>query len=127
MAGKRICLLIDDDADDQHFFSVVLKQVSENVDLIVAKDAQTAMQILRQDPSPDYIFLDLNLPGIDGYEFLLHLKRDIKHRKIPVIVYSAIDDETQIAKTKKLGAADFFTKTYKLYELEALLRKYIKD
>jgi PleD family two-component response regulator len=124
---QKICLLIDDDKDDQEFFNHALQKVSPNTRLVVAGDAMEAVKLLREEIPPDYIFLDLYLPGIDGYEFLLQLKRDIKHRRIPVIIYSTLDDPAQITRTKKLGASDFFTKTYKLYELENLLRKYVQQ
>ena len=121
----KLCLLIDDDKDDQDFFHDALNDVSPEAQLIIAPDATTAIKILREEQPPDLIFLDLYLPGIDGYEFLIQLKRDMRHRRIPVIVYSQLDDEHQMTKTKKLGAADFFTKTRERNLLQNLLRKYV--
>jgi CheY-like chemotaxis protein len=119
--SQKVCLLIDDDKDDQDFFHEALNHVSPETQLIIAADAPTAIKILREEQIPDCIFLDLYLPGIDGYEFLIH----IRHRKIPVIVYSQMEDKDQLLKTKKLGAADFFTKTPISTELQGLLRRYI--
>jgi CheY-like chemotaxis protein len=121
----KVCLLIDDDKEDQLFFAEALGKINGEVKLVIAEDASSAMAILREGTPPDYVFLDLFLPGIDGYEFLLHLKRDIKHRRIPVIIYSRLNDPSQAAKSKKLGASDYLSKTYDVYELKELLKKYI--
>jgi len=123
--SQKVCLLIDDDKDDQDFFQDALNSISPDTQLIIATDAPTALRILREENAPDYIFLDLYLPGVDGYEFLIQLKRDMRHRRIPVIVYSQLNDQNQMTKTKKLGAADYFTKTHERSSLQALLRKYV--
>ncbi len=121
---RKTCLLIDDDQDDRDFFSSVLTMVSPETRLVTANDAVSARTLLRDDAPPDYIFLDLFLPGIDGYEFLLHLKRDINHRRIPVIVYSQVSNHIEIAKIKKFGAIDFFVKSGVTEELRRQLERY---
>lgn len=126
MHEEKTCLLIDDDQEDQVFFQRALQRVSPATRLIVADDATAAIKILREEQPPDCIFLDLRLPGMDGYEFLLHLKRNIKHRRIPVIIYSVLSDPEKINHARKLGASDFLTKSHKTMELETLLVKYIK-
>jgi len=121
----KTCLLIDDDREDREFFSTVLARVSPEINLVTAADAETARKLLRENDSPDYIFLDLFLPGIDGYEFLLQLKRDINHRRIPVIVYSQMNDHVEISKIKKYGALDFFVKSGEVSELQKQLERYL--
>src|SRR4051812_13661820 len=97
---RKICLLVEDDSEDQDFFRNVLKKISADTLLVIAPDAESAIKMLRAEKTPDFIVLDIFLPGIDGYELLLHLKRDIRHRKIPIIILSSLEDETEIQKLK---------------------------
>ncbi len=123
----KTCLLIDDDREDREFFSSVLAIVCPGIELLTVADAESARKLLRENVSPDYIFLDLFLPGIDGYEFLLQLKRDINHRRIPVIVYSVVNDNVEISKIKKYGALDFFVKSAEPSELQRQLERYFGE
>ena len=67
------------------------------------------------------------MPRMNGFEFLAAMKKSKILRDIPVIVYSTTSQPAQIEKVKKLGATEFFTKTYKYQELCDLLRKYFGD
>jgi len=128
MKQPKICLLVDDDPDDQEVFLNALSDVSASALCLVAADGDRALEILHNEETiPDYIFLDLNMPRMNGFEFLAAMKKSKILKDIPVIVYSTTSQPTQIEKAKKLGAADFFTKTYKYQELCALLEKYFGD
>lgn len=121
----KICLLVDDDPDDQEVFLTALGDVSSNAVCLVAADGNRALELLHnKDTIPDYIFLDLNMPRMNGFEFLAAMKKSKLLKKIPVIVYSTTTQTSQIELVKDLGAAEFFTKTYKYNDLCTLLRKY---
>ncbi len=125
MKRPKTCLLIDDDADDQEVFLTALRDVSATAVCLIAPDGDRALKLLNEGKAvPDYIFLDLNMPRMDGFEFLVAVKESKSLRDIPVIVYSTTTHHEQVAKVKKLGAKEFFTKTYKYKDLCALLRKY---
>jgi CheY-like chemotaxis protein len=125
MVEPKICLLVDDDPDDQEVFLAALGDVSGSALCLIAPNGDTALALLNnKETIPDYIFLDLNMPRMDGFEFLTALKKNSVLRSIPVIVYSTTTLQTHIEKAKKLGAAEFFTKTYKYDELCSLLKKY---
>lgn len=128
MKAPKICLLVDDDPDDQEVFLTALNDVSETALCLVAPDGDRALELLHNDETiPDYIFLDLNMPRMNGFEFLTAIKKSKILKDIPVIVYSTTSQPSQIEKAKKLGASEFFTKTYKYKELCALLTKYFGD
>lgn len=128
MKRPKICLLVDDDPDDQEVFLTALNDVSSTALCLVAPDGDRALEILHNEETiPDYIFLDLNMPRMNGFEFLAAMKKSKILRDIPVIVYSTTSQPTQIEKVKKLGATEFFTKTYKYKDLCTLLRKYFGD
>jgi CheY-like chemotaxis protein len=128
MIEPKICLLVDDDPDDQEVFLTALGDVSPDVLCLIAPDGDRALELLHnKETIPDYIFLDLNMPRMNGFEFLAAIKKSKVLKDIPVIVYSTTSQQTQIEKAKKLGATEFFTKTYKYNELCLLLRRYFSE
>ena len=128
MKQPKICLLVDDDPDDQEVFLTALGDVSASALCLIAADGDRALELLHNEETfPDYIFLDLNMPRMNGFEFLAAVKKSKILKNIPVIVYSTTSQPSQIEKVKKLGATEFFTKTYKYQELCALLKKYFGD
>lgn len=71
---------------------------------------------------PNLILLDVDMPGMDGYEILSRLKHSLAYAKIPVIFLSARDDADSIEKGFSLGAADFVTKPYLPQHLNAVVK-----
>jgi CheY-like chemotaxis protein len=67
--------------------------------------------------SPDIIFLDLNMPRMNGLEFLKAIKTHRSYKRIPVIIYTTSSNPEDIRKTKDLGATDFVTKPSDFDEL----------
>lgn len=125
MNGWKTCLLVDDDPDDQEVFLNALKEVSVNARCLVASDGDRALELLHhEETTPDYIFLDLNMPRMNGFDFLAAMRKSKILCNIPVIVYSTTSQRSQIEKAKKLGAAAFFTKTYKYRDLCTMLQTY---
>lgn len=106
------CFLIDDDVDDQEIFYLALKEVNKAVDCIYASDAVQALEKLKNDPSftPQCIFLDMNMPRVDGKQCLLSIKDIDRLKDVPVFMYSTYADAKTITEVKQLGAADFIIK-----------------
>ena len=128
MKEPKICLLVDDDPDDQEVFLSAMSDVCSTTLCLVAPDGDRALELLHNEETiPDYIFLDLNMPRMNGFEFLAAIKKSKILQNIPVIVYSTTSQPGQIDKARKLGATEFFTKTYKYEELRSLLKKYFGD
>jgi CheY-like chemotaxis protein len=110
MAYKNI-LLVDDDMDDQEIFLTAVSQLSDMVDCTALSDATDALHKLGTgDIEPDVIFLDLNMPVMNGQQFLTAIKKNTTLSAIPVIIFSTSSDPATIALTRQLGASDFITK-----------------
>jgi chemosensory pili system protein ChpA (sensor histidine kinase/response regulator) len=78
-----------------------------------AKDGLDALNILRSRASlPDVILTDLEMPGMDGFEFLSCVKNDEALRNIPVVLVTSRGDQLRRQKARDLGASDFFSKPY---------------
>ena len=104
-------LLIDDDIDDQEIFGEALARISQEVNFTAMSNAKDALrQLVGKVISPDAIFLDLNMPIMNGEEFLKLIKMDEELKHIPVIIFSTSANPATIADLKNTGAVDFITK-----------------
>jgi len=105
-------LFADDDADDRKFFFEAVKEIDDTIKCIGAANGKEALRYLKNEalPLPDYIFLDLRMPGISGQECLEEIKKDENLVHIPVIVYTTSREVEESIKLKKLGAVHFMSK-----------------
>lgn len=105
-------LLVDDDEDDRNLFVEATKEVDNSINCMSASDGLEALGILRDDRNtiPDYIFLDLRMPGINGEECLIEIKKEPRLAAVPVIVYTTSRDVEESMRLKRLGAAHFMSK-----------------
>ena len=116
-------LLIDDDDDDQFIFLAALEDVAPDSQCHVSNSALEAFQYLRAvAETPDMLFVDLNMPLMNGFEFLLILKGDPRFSPIPVIIFSTSDNPEDLERAKGLGAVQFITKTADIQLLKKDLR-----
>jgi CheY-like chemotaxis protein len=123
MTKSNRFLLVDDDVDDVSLFKEVLQEVNPSIDFVSAADGQEAMTILKQHQTnvPDVIFLDLNMPRMDGKQCLTEIKRDPQLQRIPVIMYTTSCQSKDIEETMLKGAICFITKPSNLKELKNIL------
>lgn len=121
---QKVCFLIDDDVDDQEIFSMALKYVDLPVTCITADDCGEALKKLAQDTSfiPDYIFLDLNMPKMNGKQCLKEIKKQAHLKHIPVIMYTTSLNQRDIAETKEIGASTYIIKPSNISELASVLK-----
>lgn len=109
-ANKHI-FYTDDDEDDQELFRGALTEVDNSKVLTIADDGDTLLQLLESPPpSPQIIFLDLNMPRKNGFEVLEVVRSSAKLKDYPVVVFSTSSDPTAIEKTRQLGANMFVIK-----------------
>jgi CheY-like chemotaxis protein len=124
--GNMVILIVDDDAEDIELFTQAVTEVDQSVTCIEAYNGIEALKVLKRNSwLPDYIFLDINMPLMNGRKCLEEIKMDNTYRKIPVIIYSTTSDKNQIADFKKLGA-DFFTKPDSYEVLKDYLTQLLK-
>ena len=116
--GTKV-LLVDDEDQLRRVMKDLLERdgyrVSEASDGVEALD-----QVDRHDP--DIIVLDLNLPGLDGYGVLTHLRSRPATADIPVVVLTARGDEDSEVRVFEMGADDFLSKPFRARALSARLQ-----
>lgn len=106
---KKIILVAEDDADLLELSVTAL--AAKGFDVLQAKDGKEAMEWLdRKSDEIDLILLDIVMPVMDGFEVLEKMQENEKYKKIPVIVSSNLDNETDRQAVFALGARDFFEK-----------------
>lgn len=119
MDKSQTIMIVDDDDDDIELFCEAVKEVDHNIGCICATNGEEALNKLNKEgaPLPDFIFLDLNMPRLNGKQCLRKLKNSLKLRDIPVIIYSTSKLKEDVEETKQLGAASFLTKPDKINDL----------
>jgi CheY-like chemotaxis protein len=105
------CLLIDDDLDDQEIFELTLKKINRDAIFSAASDAPEAINMLSNgEIRPDYIFLDMNMPKMDGIECLAEIRKLPSIDQCKIYMYSTTSDEALVRRVKSMGAVDFIVK-----------------
>ncbi|RYZ19722.1 MAG: response regulator [Chitinophagaceae bacterium] len=102
-------LIVDNDPDDRFFFAEALREAAPNVALLEASGLDEMRGLLCVH-LPDLIFIDINMPGADGFECLAHVRRSELLRTIPVVMHSTAAQPTQIARAYSQGAHLYFRK-----------------
>jgi CheY-like chemotaxis protein len=116
---------------------LVVDDISENVEILArlltnrgytirrARDGETALQSARQTP-PDLILLDINMPGLSGYEVAAQLKQDKELGEIPIIFLSALEETVDKVRAFAAGGVDYITKPFQFDEVEARITTHLK-
>lgn len=117
-------LLIDDDEEDQEIFKDALKEVDPTLHCAVADDGETALVLLHNDTviKPDLIFIDMNMPRLNGKQVLEAIKFSGTLNDVPVVMYSTFFGAKDIEEIKALGAVHHMVKATRFDELCTSLR-----
>jgi len=121
-------MLIDDDEDDRDFFLQVMEQIFPNKVCETAANGKIALDSLNSTPVlPDLIFLDLNMPLMNGRQFLQEIRNHRRLLNIPVVILSTSGDPQTIRDTLTLGARYFITKPDLLQSWELVLKRFFDN
>ena len=112
MLKVQTVLIVDDDDDDREMFCEAVNEISKAITCIHATDGLAALELLSQQNNQvfDLIFLDLNMPGLNGKQCLAEIKKLDKVKDVPVIIYSTSNHVQDKEDTKRMGAANFLHK-----------------
>ncbi|MFQ6133156.1 MAG: response regulator [Armatimonadota bacterium] len=110
-------LLIEDSATDVQITRRALRRWSVPCSLYVARDGEEGLEFLHRRgryegaPRPNIILLDLNLPKLSGHDVLKQIKADEELRRIPVVMFTASQDEADISTSYDLGVNAYMCKS----------------
>jgi two-component system, chemotaxis family, response regulator Rcp1 len=113
--SQKTILMIEDDPAEADLVRLSCTDLLENTTLIVLADGEQAIRYIDESRHlhakvPDLIFLDLNLPRVDGLEVLRHLKSNSYMKVVPVIVFSTTQDPVDIRAVYDQMASCFISK-----------------
>jgi len=117
----KVILIVEDTETSNRFYNAALSRT--NAKLLWALDGEEALVKLKDNSDIDVVLLDLNLPGISGFDVLKRLRKTDK--KLAVIVQTAYVLSGEEAACYELGANDFITKPIMLDQLLSSLGKYL--
>jgi CheY-like chemotaxis protein len=116
-------LLADDDDDDREFFKSALQRFNTSCELTMVNNGQRLIQYLSDMISPpDYVFLDINMPLVDGIECLGFIKKKFPEHQFPIIMLSTAFSQDMINRCYAAGASVYIRKPNKFGELVDILR-----
>lgn len=127
MLKTKKILLLEDDIVDVMTLKRALKQLNISNELVLKENGEDALSYLGEcHDLPGIIFLDINMPKMNGLEFLLELKKNDDWVQIPIVVLTTSKDQQDKLKTFKLGISGYMIKPVS-YELFKNMVETIKD
>lgn len=117
-------LLVEDDEIDQMTVSRALKEIHVTNRLDIAGNGEEALALLNdtRNQKPGIILLDLNMPRMNGIEFLSLIKKDEELKKIPVVVLTTSIEEDDKVKSFNLGVAGYMHKPVDYMQFVEVIR-----
>jgi len=112
MRSSKPILLVEDDRVDTMTVKRALKDLKVTNQLICTINGEEALEYLRNDSNkkPCVILLDLNMPKMNGVEFLRIAKADKELKKIPVVMLTTSEEEQDVVESFDLGVAGYIVK-----------------
>lgn len=125
MSKKRLHIfLVDDDADDRMLFQEAMSEVDPKAKLSIADGCDMLVKLAKTEKDkPDMIFLDLNMPGLNGFECLDEIKNKEHFGNVPVIIYSTTANPEQVKKIYNKGANLYMQKPTSYEGIKRLMNK----
>lgn len=122
-SDPMLWFVIDDDLDDQEIFFIAANKVDPAIQCTFANDGVHALERVTQEfPfNPGCIFLDVNMPRMNGIECLEALRGIGRLKDVPIYICSTSADPKIIAKVKALGAKDFIVKPATIADFATVL------
>ena len=125
-------ILVVDDLEDNRDLIIALLEEKEYSNLHTAEGGEKAIEILEGDTVIDLVLLDINMPGLSGYEVLDYIQGKDNLKSIPVVMVTAIDEMDSVIRCVESGAEDYLIKPVEDALLWArvqacLERKYLRN
>ena len=122
LIGRRV-LVVDDDVRNIFALTSLLEQ--HGVQVVNAENGMEAISLLDQDQEIDAVLMDIMMPEMDGYETMRRIRRDSRHRLLPILALTAKAMKGDREKCLEAGASDYIAKPVNTDELLALLRVWL--
>jgi CheY-like chemotaxis protein len=116
-------VLVDDDDDDQLFFKIAIKDISLTFDHTYSKSSIEALSLLKDSAvRPDYIFLDLNMPLLNGKDVLQRVKEMEHLKSCKIVIFTGSSSRKEIEELNSLGVNHYLVKPNSIESLISALK-----
>ena len=114
--------LVEDEPDHAMIISRAIRQTSAQTEIQTVADGEAALALLREASTmPDLILLDINMPGLSGFEVLTQVKEDVRLKHVPVVMLTSSELSADVARAYELGASGYISKPSYLHDLRSVL------
>lgn len=127
--NRPLIVMVDDDPADVHALRHAFKSIGADIAFRAVDSGAELLQLMdtakakSDSDQPDLVFLDINMPGLNGFETLEKLRRRDDSRQIPVLIYSTSHDPGEVARAYELGANSYIVKPNSLVGLKQLAQR----
>ena len=109
---KMTIFYTDDDKEDLDFFREATESIDQNIEVVTLGGSSQLLHIIdNPPPHPHILFLDLNMPGLNGFDVLEILRSKDASHYLPIVIFSTSNDEELIRKSRELGANFYVPKS----------------
>ena len=123
MSNKYNVLYVEDNPANMRLVEQLLKTFPD-IELVGAETAEDGLEMAQKDV-PDLVLMDINLPGMNGYEALDELKKIEKTKDVPVVAISANALASDVEKGINAGFSDYITKPINLQAFFTTIKKHL--
>ncbi|WP_394993240.1 response regulator transcription factor [Emticicia sp.] len=123
MEQKLQLLIIDDEPSTR---KVLEHFLNKEFDVTVRNDGMEGMSWLESGHDPDFIIADLNMPNLNGKEFIKVMRASNLYNNIPIIILSGTDESKERIECLNLGADDFMLKPFNPMEVHAKIKAILR-
>lgn len=122
MSQIKTVIYVDDDEDDRDIFTEVIRAVRPDLRLVLAKDGSDALTKLRDFSNPICMYIDMNMPKMNGMQLLALLKEQPQFKSIPAFILTTALTPGQTIELKNIGANGYLIKPSSFEEFKNLLQ-----
>ena len=123
---KKKIMMVDDEPDQILAVKLILEDLSDEYEVIGADSGMQCLELLENNQIPDLIFLDIMMPGMNGWQVFAKLKDNPEWREIPIVFLTAKTDVYSMG-FGKLSADDYIEKPFEITDLKRRVDKVLKD
>lgn len=120
---ENLILVVDDQRSTRDYLGTLLKE--EGYRVVEAENGQEAVDLFDQE-HPDLIFMDINMPVMDGYEATRQIKSRVSARHVPIIFLTAENNENALIHSLESGGDDFLSKPFSLSLIRAKVKAQLR-
>jgi CheY-like chemotaxis protein len=120
-------LYVDDDPDDRQLFVEAVKSIDDKIVCATANDGLDGLSWLESHALPDVVFMDINMPLMNGKICLAEIKNNEKTSQLPVIIFTTSNNPEERTECTKIGAAAYVLKPVSYLQMKNTLSALFKS